>query len=146
MASKETLAQLIRLARSASDAAARALGVEQTREREENGKLELLVAYRKEYLARFEAAARAGLDGRGLANYREFMQRLEEAVAQQRDHLAAHRRAVEKCRGEWQSAHGRLKSFDTLDERRRRGERLEARRRDQRRTDEQAARKRPQDE
>ena len=146
MASKETLAQLIRLARSASEAAARALGAVQTREREENGKLELLVAYRKEYLARFEAAARAGLDGRGLVNYREFMQRLEDAITQQREHLAAHRRAVEKCRSDWQSAHGRLKSFDTLDARRRRSERLEERRRDQRRTDEQAARKPTEDE
>jgi len=140
MASKETLEQLIRLARTASDDAARALGTVQTREREEAGKLELLVAYRKEYLARYEAASRQGLDRRSLNNYREFMVKLEEAIHQQEQHVAAQRRAVEKSRGEWQSAHGKLKRFDTLDARRRESERHDARRREQRREDERTAR------
>lgn len=145
MASKQTLEQLIRLARSASDEAARALGTVQTREREEAGKLELLAAYRREYLARYEAASREGLDRRSLHNYREFMLKLEEAIHQQELHLAAQRRAVEKCRADWQSAHGKLKRFDTLDARRRESERHASRRREQRREDEHAARRREDD-
>jgi flagellar protein FliJ len=142
MASKQTLGQLIKLARTRSDTAGRALGAVQTREREELAKLELLVGYRKEYEARFAAAAREGLDRRRLSDYREFMLRLEEAIHQQQEQLALHRSAVDRCRSDWKSANGKLKSFDTLETRRRDAERLDERRREQRRHDEHAARKR----
>jgi len=129
------------LATTRIESAVRALGASQSREREENSKLQVLVGYRDEYRARFATASRQGLDRRAWTNYHEFMAKLEEAIKQQQALLARYRNAVEQCRVEWLTASGRLKSIDTLDQRRRQAERTIDRRREQRVQNEHAARK-----
>jgi flagellar FliJ protein len=136
MPSKKTLQQLIELARSRSDDAARSLGESRSHEEEELAKLRLLLEYRKEYGARFDEAGRKGLERNAWSNYRDFLHKLDAAIEQQNHVIERHRHAVEERRTAWQAANRRLKSFDTLDQRRQQTERLSERKREQREHDE----------
>jgi flagellar FliJ protein len=133
---KKTLQQLIELARSQSDNAARSLGASRSREEEELDKLRLLLQYRKEYMLRFDEAARVGLERSAWSNYHEFLMKLDAAIEQQNQVIARHRLTVEQRRTVWRAAHRRLKSFDTLDQRRQQAERVSERKREQREHDE----------
>lgn len=142
MPSKKTLQQLIELARLRSDTAARSLSVSRTREQTESSKLKLLEGYRAEYCARLDQALRKGLDQGAWDNYRQFILKIDTAFRQQRELLDQSRKQVEQCRSDWQAANGKVKSFDTLDQRRQSAERVTDRRREQREQDEFASRKR----
>jgi len=141
MLPKRTLQQLIDIARSRSDTAARALGATHSREREEHGKLDLLVHYREECLARFGQAAREGIDREIWLNYQQFVVKLDAAITQQRELLAQQQLKVEQCRSEWRAANIKLRSFDTLEQRRQQAESVAGRRREQRQQNEFALRK-----
>ena len=145
MPSKKILEQLIELAKTANERAARALGASRNRAQEEQGRLQLLLDYRREYIDRFAAAARAGLDRAAWANYHQFMAKLDAAILQQGELAAQHRESVDQRRRDWHSTNTKLKSFDTLDRRRQDAERSNERRREQREQDEFAGRKRPTD-
>ena len=142
MPSKKTLQQLIELARSRSDDAARSLGISRSREQTESSKLKLLEGYREEYSVRFDQALRAGLDQGAWDNYRQFMLKLDAAFRQQGELLEKSRKQVEQCRSDWHAANNKVKSFDTLDQRSQRAERATDLRREQREQDEFASRKR----
>ena len=141
MPQKKTLQQLIELARLRSDNAARSLGVSRSQEEMASTKLKLLEDYREEYSARFDRAVRTGLDRGAWENYDQFMVKLDAAFRHQQELLEQSRRRVEQCRSDWQAASGRVKSFDTLDQRRQRAERATEQRREQREQDEFATRK-----
>lgn len=136
MPSKKNLQQLIDLARSKSDHAARSLGASRSHEEEELGKLRLLIEYRKEYMLRFDEAARKGLDRNAWNNYHEFLHKLDDAIEQQHQVVARHHVNVEERRTLWHAASRRLKSFDALDQRRQQAERVSERKREQREHDE----------
>ncbi|HUL93810.1 MAG TPA: flagellar export protein FliJ [Burkholderiales bacterium] len=136
MPPKKTLQQLIELARSKSDVAARSLGVSRSHEEEELGKLRLLLEYRKEYMLRFDDAARKGLDRSAWSNYHAFLHKLDDAIEQQHQVVARQHVAVEEHRTLWHAASRRLKSFDALDQRRQQAERVTERKREQREHDE----------
>lgn len=142
MPPKATLRQLIDLARMRSDTAARSLGTTRTREHQEVEKLNLLLEYRKEYLLRFDQAARTGLERTAWNNYHEFIAKLDAAIRQQGEVIEQLHRRVEQCRNEWQTANTRLKSFTTLDQRRLQAESNRERRHAQREQDEFANRPR----
>lgn len=141
MLPKNTLRRLIEVARARSDTAARALGATHSREREEHNRLDLLLSYREEFLARFGQAAREGVDREVWLSYQQFVVKLEAAIVQQRELLAQQRQKVEQSRSEWRAANGRLRSFDTLEQRRRQAETVSARRSEQRQQNEFALRK-----
>ena len=136
MPQKTTLQQLIEMARDRIDGATRALGASRSTEQQENSKLQLLVDYRREYLERFAQAARDGLDRRAWSNYQDFLMKLDTAISQQKELLGQHGRKVDACRSDWQAASRKLKSFDTLDQRRRQAERVVDERREQSAQDE----------
>ena len=142
MPSKKTLHQLIEFARLRSENAARSLGVSRSREEEESSKLKLLEGYREEYSVRFDQALRTGLDRGAWDNYNQFILKLDAASQQQRDVLEQSRQQVEQCRAAWQRANSKVKSFNTLDQRRQSAERATDERREQREQDELASRKR----
>lgn len=135
-----TLQQLIELAQRHSDNAARALGVTHTRERDEGGKLQLLLDYRRDYQLRFQQAAGAGLNLQEWHNYHEFIRKLDAAIQQQQEVLVQYQRKMAQCRTEWHAANRKLKSYDTLSQRRQQVERTKERKREQREQDELAAR------
>jgi flagellar protein FliJ len=122
------LQTLLELARAGNDAAAAQLGAVNGHEREMQKRLQLLLDYRSEYQAHFAQAAKMGMDSAGWRNFREFMDKIDAAIAQQGELVAQARHQVETGQRHWHSERRKLKSFDTLSQRHRSAElKLEAR-------------------
>jgi flagellar FliJ protein len=102
----------------------------------------MLETYRREYLAQLDDKMAQGLPMEQLRNYRLFLDALDAAIAQQQrvgeqaaQHLAGGREL-------WQQSTRKLNAFDTLGERLKRRALLAIAKKEQRDTDERAARAR----
>ena len=124
------------------EAAGKRLGRAVAVHRDSATRLALLVQYRAEYRSRLAAGAARGVTPGELRNFREFLDKLEQAIAQQRAELETLARGVEECRGHWLAEHRREKSYGVLAERTESGEREREARRAQKQTDEFSSRKR----
>jgi len=105
------------LAQEGSDAAAVQLGVVNGHDREMQARLRLLLEYRGEYTARLASVAQTGMHSVGWRNFREFIDKIDSVIEQQRELVAAARREVESGQRSWHAQQRRLKSFDTLSRR-----------------------------
>lgn len=94
-------------------------------------KLAALEKYRSEYEAGFAAKAGAGFGAVGVRDFQTFLARLGEALTQQRDLVAAARKALDAERGQWREAAQRTHVVETLVERWQSEENRAADRRDQ---------------
>ena len=108
------LQTLLDLARAHSDSAAAQLGVLNRNDREMEERLRLLLEYRREYtdsLARMVSTGVSSVDWR---NFREFIDKIDAAISQQRATVAVSKHEVQVGLQHWHSEQRRLKSFDTL--------------------------------
>ena len=108
---------LLDLSQLQLDEAARRLGQFITSQQEAAERLEMLTQYREEYRARFLAAAKDGLGLDAWRNYRAFLDRLDSAVAQATELLAASERRTNAGQQEWIKKRGKVDAFDTLAQR-----------------------------
>ncbi|WP_295996375.1 flagellar export protein FliJ [Rugamonas sp.] len=114
MASLSQLETLIDLARRASDAAAKRLGVALKAVSDAEEKKQMLIGYRDEYARRFEAAQQAGITPMAYRNFQAFMGKLENAINGQQEVLrvAMLRSGEEKTA--WQESERKRLSYTTL--------------------------------
>ena len=134
------LMRLLELAQIARDAAASRLArldqqVEQAREH-----LNTLTGYSDDYAARLRARTGDELDPAAQSNQRAFLARLRVALETQQREVAAREQASAAARAELAVCQRKLKSLETLIERRAQEESRRAARREQRNTDEAALR------
>lgn len=106
--------RLAQLARERCEAAGARLGKSLALLGESRSRLTLLERYRDEYRGRFASAGSQGITRDGLRNFREFLARLEQAIAQQRAEVAVLERGTEDARALWLAARRREQSFDIL--------------------------------
>lgn len=144
MADKRPLALLAELAQERRDAAGRRLGRSLALLKESESRLALLERYRDEYKQRYARTAKSGAGADELRNFREFLERLDTAVGQQRGEVEALTRAASESRGRWLDERTRGKSLDVLTERAAGAERAGEARRLQKLLDEVALRWTPQ--
>ena len=102
-------------------------------------KLDLLLQYREDYQTRFEASAQLGINHLEWQNYREFMTKLDKAIAQQNEVVTNAKHRVQVGKKEWQTNHRKQKTFDTLSERDERAKMRQKSKREQSEQDEHAA-------
>lgn len=114
MAHKFALHRLVEIASTQAEKAAADLGRLNRELQQHEEKLLLLFKYRDEYQERLRRAVAAGLDGAGLRNFHEFLDRLEQAIMQQHALVVDWRTRVECGLGEWQHMQKKSKAFDTL--------------------------------
>ena len=126
---------LLNLAQEGSDAAAVQLGVVNGHDRDMQARLQLLLEYRAEYSARLTRVAQTGMHGAGWRNFREFIDKIDAAIEQQRELVAASKREVETGQHHWRAQQRRLKSFDTLSQRHRSAQRQSEARQEQKEQD-----------
>ncbi len=140
MSSHLPLPRLIELAQTRTDDAARRLGLLQQAQLGASDKLQLLLDYRGEYLVQFQARIVHGVPLVQLRNYQAFVQTLDAAIEQQRAvALHAHKRLAQgRC--DWQQEQRQRNAYDTLAVRARQEAERVAGRRDQKLSDERAAR------
>jgi len=140
MTKPSPLATLIGLAQDDVDAAAQRLG-RLTRERDDvKQQLDALITYRDEYHARFTESARSGMAAGNVRNFQAFIDTLDTAIAQQQRLYEQALARLEAAKPEWRHQKQKLGSYEVLQAR---GDAAEARqtaRREQRDTDEHAAR------
>ena len=122
------LQTLLDLARSDSDGAAARLGALNGHDREMEERLLLLLEYRNEYRANLEQMARAGMSSVDWRNFREFIDKIDAAIVQQRQAVADAKHQLQAGQHHWHAQQRKLKSFDTLSSRHRTTElRIESR-------------------
>ncbi len=119
---------------------ARELGEAQTRLSAAEVKLKDLEQYRQDYEQAFQQRAMAGQPVRALRDFQVFLARLDQAIQQQRQVVAATRNDVSGHSTRWQSAARQVKAVDSVVDRWQGEERVAQDRREQKETDERAQR------
>ena len=127
------------LSRKRADAAAAALAQLRAKERTAADTLQMLETCRQDYHCRLEHASQSGIGNEQWRNYHEFLSKLDQAIAQQKEVLAKCRVHCQAGLETWQLARIKLKSFDVLYERYQRGEAQREARIEQRDQDEHSA-------
>lgn len=141
MAKAASLQPLIDLMQDRVEDATRALGTLVAAEQDAKSKLQLLVQYREEYVARLRNASAQGIDLAVWRNYQAFIDRIDQAIAQQRATVAATELRTAEGQTEWLQQRNKLKAIDTLFQKRQEGERRVENKREQKFQDEFAARR-----
>ncbi len=117
MSKKFNLQPLLDLAQMKNESATRKLGQLNKQQHETQGKLEVLLQYRKDYQDRLQASSQQGMDPALLRNFQEFIYKLDAAIAQQRHSVEQSKQSTQKGRCEFSDTQRKLKSFDTLQQR-----------------------------
>lgn len=123
------------------DDAARRLGELIASETEGKRKLDMLQEYRDEYQQRFLQAAASGIGPDAWRNYSAFLVKIDEAIAAQRSIVEQSRLRTVQGQQVWMNHRNKVKAIDTLTQRQRAAELRTEARREQRLSDEHAARR-----
>ena len=140
MAQLSALDTLIELTTKQSDDAAKRLGKAVRAGDDAQQKLQLLMQYRDDYAARLRSSAATGLTASGYRNFQMFLDKLDDAIASQQRAVQDAQRRVNNERNAWQSSERKRMSYDTLATRAMNAQLLKQARREQKQTDEFAAR------
>ncbi|MBS0308716.1 MAG: flagellar export protein FliJ [Proteobacteria bacterium] len=140
MANLSALTTLIDLASKDSDNAAKKLGQALRMAEDTEQKLNLLLNYRDEYAARFQTSMTAGLTAVDYRNFRHFIEKLDAAIEGQQSIVMAAKHQTEIERKSWQDCERKRMSYDTLASRAEKQLQQQENKRDQKQTDEHAAR------
>lgn len=139
MSKRFPLEVVMDLTRKQADAAAVALAELRAKEHAATQTLQMLETCREDYQSRFERTSLTGLGNEQWRNYHEFLGKLGQAIAQQKEVLAKCNIQCQAGLHDWQLARIKLKSFDVLYERHQRGEAQRQSRSEQRDQDERSA-------
>ena len=134
------LQPLVHLAHQKSDAAARKFGLLNQQQQAAQAKLDTLLQYHKDYVTRFEQVLQSGISQADMRNFQDFIKRLDEAVAQQREVIEQAHRSVQAGRGELEQSQRKMKSFDTLADRHQKSSKQQEEKAEQRLQDEHSGR------
>jgi flagellar protein FliJ len=134
------LTTLLDLTRIARDAAASRLARLEHQTQQAREHLQTLQGYTSDYSFKLQAREGDELDPAAQSNQRAFMAKLRIALEAQQREVAAREQASDGARGELALCQRKLKSLETLIERRAQEQLQHATRREQRQTDEAAQR------
>lgn len=140
MSKNFTLQPLVHLAHQKNDAATRKFGQLNQQQQVAQSKLDTLLQYRKDYQTKFQEAAQNGMSQSDMRNFQDFIQRLDDAITQQRNAVAHASQSVQLGRDELQDTQRKMKSFDTLAQRHQEGEKKQLAQTEQRQQDEHSGR------
>lgn len=135
-----SLQPLVHLAQQKNEAATRKFGQLNQQQQAAQTKLDTLLQYRKDYQTRFQEAVQNGMSQSDLHNFQNFIQRLDEAIAQQRKANEQALTSVQKGRSDLQDTQRKMRSFDTLEQRHLENERKLEAKSEQRQQDEHTGR------
>ncbi len=135
-----SLQPLVDLSHHKNDAAALKLGQLNQKQQAEQKKLETLLQFRRDYQNKFREATQSGMDQNGLRNFQSFLDRLDEAIQQQRGVIEQATQSFANGRDELHQAQRAMKSFDTLAQRHAETVRQQNNQTDQKLQDEQSGR------
>ena len=141
MADISALNTLIELATTEVDDAAVRLGRAVRAVEDAQQKLGLLAGYRDDYAQRFQNTMANGFTPMAYRNFQGFMDKLDQAINGQQQLVRDAERRVEHERGAWRESERKRISYDALASRAKAAADQKTAKREQKQTDEQAARK-----
>lgn len=112
-----TLEPLIKLTQHQNESATRKLGQLNQAQQSAQQKLDTLMEYRKDYQNRLQEATQNGMDPAQLRNFQHFINKLDEAINQQRKVVEQSKISTQIGRTEFDTTQRKLKSFDALQQR-----------------------------
>lgn len=112
-----SLQPLLELMQTRTDEATRKLGQQLAAEHSQRERLKMLEQYREEYFQRLRNASTEGLTLLALQNYQDFIRRIDEAIAQQRQVVANSENNTLSAQSQWVAQNKQLKAIDTLSKR-----------------------------
>lgn len=124
MSTESSLKILLDLAQQKTDVLARKLGKLNTQQQEAEKKLNLLLQYRHSYQSYMQDSTRTGLDHIEWLNFIAFMNKLDAAITEQRQAVLFAQNKKIAGGDEFLSSQQKLKSYDTLSQRKRNAEDL----------------------
>jgi flagellar FliJ protein len=113
----------------------------QTRYAQKMQKLRELESYRDEYSQGLLRKGRDGMHVVQMQDYNRFLDRLNQAIRQQRQHIEGMRSEMEQCAQQWRQEQVRVNALDKVVERKVQAERCEVDRQEQRECNEHAQRR-----
>lgn len=136
-----TLQPLLELMQNRTDEATRKLGQLIAAEQNAKSRLQMLEQYRAEYADRLRDAIAQGMTRQVLANYQDFLARIDEAIRQQTTVVQQTENNTLYGQQHWKEQNTRLKAIDTLSLRHDAKEKQREEKREQKLLDEFSARK-----
>ena len=124
--SSDKIDKVAKLAKVEAQKSAQQFGVSQNSHSEKLAQLEQLVQFKEDYEQTLNAKGRTGMGARQLQDFRLFLSRLNEAIAQQTQEIQGSQQSLQAVREEWVSKSQRNQALDQLVEDRQR-ERVRAR-------------------
>ncbi|MFT4823232.1 MAG: flagellar FliJ protein [Halioglobus sp.] len=110
------------VAKIAEQLSARELGQARQSHQEKSAKLEQLIQFRSDYEAGLGAKGGQGMPAKQLQDYRIFLSKLSDAIAQQTREVDASDEQLGKVRAQWRSKSQRKSALDHLVEERHKSE------------------------
>lgn len=141
MADISALNTLIELATIEVDEAVKRLGRAVRGVEEAQQKLALLSGYRDDYASRFQTTMASGFTPLAYRNFQGFMDKLDQAISGQQQVVRDAVWRAEQERMAWRESERKRLSYNALHSREQKTEEQKVAKRDQKQTDEQAARK-----
>lgn len=117
MSPSKRLKPVQRFAHSKEQKAARMMGQAKKNLQQEEAKLEQLKLYHQEYLERFQQMAAEGMSSTQLLEYRAFLAKLDEAIKQQQEVVAASVVNHSSSKNFWKKKHSRTQALNKAVER-----------------------------
>ncbi|MCK6390571.1 MAG: flagellar export protein FliJ [Azonexus sp.] len=109
-----SLQPLLEIMQNRTDEATRRLGQLIAAEQNARSRLEMLEQYRQEYADRLRENIAQGITRQALANYQDFLARIEEAIAQQSRAVSQSEANTVAGQQHWREQHTKMKAIDTL--------------------------------
>jgi flagellar FliJ protein len=142
MSPSKRLKPVHRFAHNKEQNAARTMGQARKNLEQEEARLLQLKQYHQEYLLRFEQMAREGMTSTQLQEYRAFLAKLDEAINQQQQVVAASMVNHNSQKTNWKQKHSRTQALNKVINRYQEQERQSEDRKEQKESDDQNQRNR----
>ena len=114
MKKSQRLEPVITVAKNREQKAAQAVGESRRILARNEAKLAELLAYRQEYAKRYEDTGRDGMEIHRLNEFRQFLKRLNDAIASQRELIKIKQSELEKKNSTWSETRIKHKSIDKI--------------------------------
>ena len=109
-----SLKPVVQLAKHRERGAARQLGMTMMKTQQQQKQLDDLIAYRQQYTQGLQTEAAAGVSVVRVRDYHLFLNRLDDAINQQKQQLLNSHKDCENSKSHWQGAYGHSKMIDQI--------------------------------
>lgn len=140
MAKPFSLQPLVHLAKKKNDADIKHLGKLNQQRQSAETKLATLQQFRRDYQEKFQEAVKGGMAPVDLRNFQDFIYRLDQAIAQQKNSLEHSSSLVDAGRANLTESKRKMQSFETLAQRHFEAEKKQQEKAEQKLQDEHAGR------